>query len=114
MRSSCETSETNSSFSRSSSRSRSFCSDEEPLHRLRLGSRCPLGLEQPAALLGELVQALVVRVQLAGHAPQDREERHVEREQREREDQREAEAGVADADVDRAVVLVELEHADRS
>ena len=74
MRSSWETSEMNSSFSRSSSRSRSFCAASSSRAGLRLGAGTALGGEQEAALLRVLAQAPVLRRQLPGDPVQDREQ----------------------------------------
>ena len=101
----------NSSFSRSSSRSRSFWAASSCLADSPRARRC--SLEQELALVRVLAQAPVARLELPGDAVEDREERDVEREQRQRQDQREPAARVTDADRDRAVVLVELDRADR-
>ena len=86
---------------------------QQPLRGLGLGARGPLALQQPAALFRVLAQPAVAGLQLARDPAQDRKQRHVERQQRGDEDQREPRAGVTDADVDRSVVLVELERAER-
>src|SRR3954464_10084780 len=83
------------------------------LARLGLGSRLAFCCQQGFSFRRLVAKTLVARGELARDATENWEKGCVEGEEGDRQDQQQTIAGVTERDVDRSVVLVELERPDR-